>query len=248
MHEKEVRDHLQGALNLYRDDVSTLKQTYEQKIRVLEDNNQRLANTVKTLRANLEIAGKKNVEPGRQIHDLVDSKNALQQDYWRLKKDFDECQRKIEELERENQRLRRETVKPAGQAGYEERRRAPEEKAAEYKELPSILEAFNRWAANPAPGTLPLGFRYAEGEFRIRSKNDYRQSSSGSSKWIVNTTGGKKYLLPNPLSFDLLTNISELYQMDMSRLQPSRNRLKVIKPCELLDEGYINYPGELIIL
>jgi hypothetical protein len=111
-----------------------------------------------------------------------------------------------------------------------------------------MLDAFNRWAANPVPRTLPSGFAYAEGEFKIRSKNDYKPASSSESKWIVNTRGGKKYLLPNPLSFNQLTNISELYHMDMSRLQPANNKIKIVKPCELLDGGYINYPGELTIL
>jgi predicted nuclease with TOPRIM domain len=235
-------------------DIRALEQKCQETINRLQDDNSRLLaekNRYKEgyqrIHINLDNANKKINERGKQIQYFQDEKTALQQDYRQLNRNFDECRLKIEELERENQRLRRETIKPLDEAVYGDRK-APEKKVPEYEEWPLIFDAFNRWAANPTPRTLPSGFSYVEGEFRIRSKNDYRPSSSDGSKWIVNTKGGKKYLLPNPLSFDLLTNISELYHMDMSRLQASNNKIKIVKPCELLDEGYINYPGELTIL
>jgi hypothetical protein len=154
------------------------------------------------------------------------------QAYQQLKKSSDENLRKITELEAENQRLRNVSAQETG----------------EYEEQPAVvLDDFNKWAANPVPA-LPSGFSYIEGEFRIRTKNVYTASSSSESKWIVNIKGDKKYLLPNPLSFNQLTNIKELYLMDMSRLRPSNNKIKIAKPCELLDECFINYPGELTIL
>jgi hypothetical protein len=228
MSEKEVQGHLQEVLNLYRSDFSALKQGYEESFR--------------SIKADLDTANRHNADQEKQVQYLRDENYKLQQYYRQI---FDEYKRKIAEIERENRRLR-ETVALA-QADYAERR-ASEKKAAEYEEGPPILDAFNRWAANPSSRALPSGFVYAEGEFRILSKNIYRSSPSSGSRWIVNTTDGKKYLLPNPLSFNQLTNINELYHMDMSRLQPANNKIKVVKACELLDEGYINYPGELTIL
>lgn len=160
----------------------------------------------------------------------------LQKAHQELKKYSDENLRKIAELQTENQRLRN----------------VPAPKAVEpleHEEQPAAdIDDFNKWAASPVP-VLPSGFSYTEGEFRIRAKNAYRLSSSNGSKWIVNTKGGKKYLLPNPLSFDQMTNISELYAMNRVHLRgKGQNRMRVKKPCEMADNGWIDYPGELQLL
>jgi flagellar basal body-associated protein FliL len=109
------------------------------------------------------------------------------------------------------------------------------------------LTVFNSWAANPAVD-LPQAFYYLQGDFRIRETHTLKESAT-PSKWISNRYGSAKYLLPNPNSFDTMTNISELYDMDMTRLKTKgQNRIHVVKPCEMADNGYINYPGELQLL
>jgi hypothetical protein len=109
------------------------------------------------------------------------------------------------------------------------------------------LEVFNSWAANPAL-SLPEAFYYLQGDFRIRVTHALKESAR-PSMWIGNRYGSEKYLLPNPNFFEPMTNISELYGMDMTRLKAKgQNRIQVIKPCEMADNGYVNYPGELQIL
>jgi hypothetical protein len=109
------------------------------------------------------------------------------------------------------------------------------------------LEVFNSWTANPAV-PLPEAFYYLQGDFRIRVTHTLKESA-GPSKWISNRYGNTKYLLPNPNFFDPMTNISELYVMDMTRLKTKgQNRVRVILPCEMADNGYVNYPGELQLL
>ncbi|MDR2477446.1 MAG: hypothetical protein LBD18_06655 [Treponema sp.] len=106
------------------------------------------------------------------------------------------------------------------------------------------LEVFNSWAANPA-APLPEAFYYLHGEFRIRGTHTFKESAA-PSRWITNREGSKKYLLPNPNFFDQMTNISELYTMNRAQLKgKGQNRIRVIKPCEMADKGWIDYPGEL---
>jgi hypothetical protein len=109
------------------------------------------------------------------------------------------------------------------------------------------LEVFNSWGANPAD-PLPEAFYYLQGEFRIRETHSLKESTV-PSRWIINREGSKRYLLPNPNFFDQMTNISELYTMNRAQLRgKGQNRIRIIKPCEMADNGWIDYAGELQLL
>jgi uncharacterized repeat protein (TIGR02543 family) len=113
----------------------------------------------------------------------------------------------------------------------------------------NVKDVFNNWASNPST-SLPKAFWYIEGDMKIRSPRDLKESLTGAdSKWISNREGTKKYLFPNPNSFNQMTNISELYRMDMSKLKAKgQNRIKITNPCEMTKDGFVEFPGELEIL
>jgi hypothetical protein len=110
-----------------------------------------------------------------------------------------------------------------------------------------VADAFNLWAANPN-GPLPEAFYYIEGEMNIRTKREIKESA-GETKWITNRNGIKKYLFPNPNSFNQMTNILELYKMDQAKLKGrGQNKIKIITPCEMTKEGFVEFAGELELL
>jgi hypothetical protein len=110
-----------------------------------------------------------------------------------------------------------------------------------------VLNDFNSWAANPA-GALPGGFRYLEGDFKIRSTKLIKECAS-PSKWIINKVGSKKFLFPNPNTFDQMTNINELYLTKEGVLKPQgQNKIQIAKACEISNDGFIEFPGEMRLL
>ncbi|MDR2194421.1 MAG: hypothetical protein LBP19_08155 [Treponema sp.] len=111
----------------------------------------------------------------------------------------------------------------------------------------TTISAFNAWAANP--GTkLPNEFYYLEHDMRVRREQPLTPSAM-ETKWISNKNGSKKYLFPNPNSFDQMTDIKELYNMDLTKLRSKgQNKIRITEPCEMSGSGFINYPGELTLL
>jgi hypothetical protein len=110
-----------------------------------------------------------------------------------------------------------------------------------------VIEAFNQWAANPV-GPLPEAFYYIEGEMNIRTKHELKEISV-SSKWIINRKGTRKYLFPSPNSFNQMTNILELYKMDLTKLKgKGQNKIRIITPCEMTKDGFVEFAGELELL
>ncbi|MDR2194422.1 MAG: hypothetical protein LBP19_08160 [Treponema sp.] len=112
------------------------------------------------------------------------------------------------------------------------------------------VSAFNIWASNPI-SRLPDNFYYLEHDMRVRREQSLTPSAT-ETRWISNKDAsktGKKYLFPNPNFFDQMTDISELYIMDLTKLRPrGQNRITITKPCEMSGSGYINYHGELTLL
>ncbi|GHV78315.1 hypothetical protein AGMMS49944_01060 [Spirochaetia bacterium] len=109
------------------------------------------------------------------------------------------------------------------------------------------LDVFNKWAGNPS-SDLPKAFYYIEGDIKIRTKHSIKESFT-ETKWITNREGMKKYLFPNPCSFNQMTDISTLYEMDQAKLKgKGQNKIKVVKPCEMIEAGFIEFKGELEIL
>jgi hypothetical protein len=114
-------------------------------------------------------------------------------------------------------------------------------------QIDSIIAKFNNWAANPI-GVIPSGFTFLAGDFRIRTQQVMTETAE-ETKWITNSGGGKKYLLPNPNMFNQMTNISELYTIDQRMLkEKGKNKIQIIKPCEILSHGWIAFTGEIKIL
>ena len=110
-----------------------------------------------------------------------------------------------------------------------------------------ILSCFNDWASNPHT-KLPQAFYYIKGDVKIRTNMQLLESDM-PTKWIVNRICDKKYLFPNPNTFDDRTDIKQIYDMDLKALKPKgQNRIKIIKPCEMTDKGFIEFKGELQLL
>ena len=111
-----------------------------------------------------------------------------------------------------------------------------------------IVEKFNKWASNHPSSELPREFSYLEGEIKVRTAQ-YPRETSSKTKWIWNKTGDIKYLFPNPNFFDQMTDISDLYLMDMTRLrEKGSNKIRITTPCEVMDSGFINFQGKLELL
>ncbi|MDR1159651.1 MAG: hypothetical protein LBK69_03395 [Syntrophomonadaceae bacterium] len=110
------------------------------------------------------------------------------------------------------------------------------------------IEDFNKWASDPYSVNLPSWFYYVKGDVKIREEQKLAETGEPAA-WICNRRGTKKYLLPNPCVFDGLTNISKFYKMDAAGLKAKgQNRLMVKTPCVMSDKGWIEYPGELVLL
>ncbi|GMO17270.1 MAG: hypothetical protein Pg6A_03570 [Termitinemataceae bacterium] len=156
----------------------------------------------------------------------------LKNDVRRLENEKSEYQNRITGLEAENRSLK------------ENKRIADGIKSGSL----DPVSVFNDWASNPST-PLPRAFYYIEGEMKIRGKRELKESQNADSKWISNREGSQKYLFPNPNSFSQMTNISELYKMDLSKLKAKgQNRVKIIKPCDMTNNGFVEFPGELEIL
>ncbi|GMO38924.1 MAG: hypothetical protein Ta2B_18420 [Termitinemataceae bacterium] len=115
--------------------------------------------------------------------------------------------------------------------------------------LDDVVAAFNTWSARPTE-RLAAGFYYVEGDIKIRTTQEILSSNS-ASKWIANSNGNKKYIFPNPNLFDQLTDISEIFELDSNliKLAPiGENKIKIIKPCEISDNGFIRHRGEVKLI
>ena len=109
------------------------------------------------------------------------------------------------------------------------------------------VDSFNAWAANPTP-ELPPGFTYIKEEPKMRAAQELTPSGT-ETKWITNQGGDKKYLFPNPRTFDQYTD-TEMYAMDTVQLRAKgQNAARITAPCEMMaGSNFINYPGKLEIM
>jgi uncharacterized repeat protein (TIGR02543 family) len=111
-----------------------------------------------------------------------------------------------------------------------------------------VKDAFNHWAKNPSLPLPPEAFYYVEGDMKILTKREIKESAR-ETMWITNRKGDKKYLFPNPNLFDQMTSIFDLYKMDPTRLKGrGQNKIKIITPCEMAKNGFVEFPGELELL
>ena len=144
--------------------------------------------------------------------------------------------RKVQEMERKWDGLR------------EQKRQQEEVTHGITRRSLDVTEYFNSWAKNPSAPLPHETFYYIEGGMNIRTKCEIKESTT-ETKWITNRSGGKKYLFPNPNTFSPMTNINELYEMNQAKLKVrGQNKIKIVKPCEMTEDGFVNLPGKLEIL
>jgi hypothetical protein len=110
-----------------------------------------------------------------------------------------------------------------------------------------LIAKFNNWASYPQSRLDAMQFKYVSGEIKIRQPQPLAESSN-ETRWIVNRTGKKHYIFPNPCFFDEMTDISEFYKINGGLRPKGQNKLKIMKPCEISETGFIEYPGELELL
>jgi myosin heavy subunit len=111
-----------------------------------------------------------------------------------------------------------------------------------------IVATFNRWAKNPG-ALLPGQFRYANGELKLREKQEIKSCYDGNALWIVNTSGSTKYLFPNPNSIDQIAgDIDVLYKVTGTRNARGQNKVDIQEACVIKDDGWIEYKGTLSLI
>jgi uncharacterized repeat protein (TIGR02543 family) len=111
----------------------------------------------------------------------------------------------------------------------------------------SVTDAFNLWAKNPSIPLPREAFYYIEGDMKILTKREIKEAAR-ETMWITNRIENKKYLFPNPNLFDQMTEI-DLYKMDPVKLKRrGQNKIKIIIPCEMTKDGFVEFPGELELL
>ena len=110
----------------------------------------------------------------------------------------------------------------------------------------AVIATFNVWAANPAV-PFPAAFSFIAGDFRIRTTQQIIETPE-ESKWITNRGGGQKYLLPNPNSFNQMTVSDFLYKIIGTAKPKGQNKIRIIKPCAMTNDGFVEFSGELQIL
>jgi len=107
---------------------------------------------------------------------------------------------------------------------------------------------FNQWAQNPHL-PLPEYFTYVnitKLEFRI--KQEFFDTRT-ETEWIRNTISERKYLFPNPNKINNLSGpIDKFYKVTGTRKAEGLNSIKIINPCEIKEDNYIEFQGNLLIL
>ncbi|MDR1459353.1 MAG: hypothetical protein LBI60_03990 [Bacteroidales bacterium] len=110
------------------------------------------------------------------------------------------------------------------------------------------IESFNAWAKYPGQ-SLPSQFQYAEGDLTLREKQDIRFSSTNNATWIINKSGPAKYLFPNPNAIDQIGGkIDILYSVTGNRRARGQNKVNIQKACVIMEDGWIEYKGELSLI
>jgi polyhydroxyalkanoate synthesis regulator phasin len=139
------------------------------------------------------------------------------------------------------------TVAPAATPAPAKRGEPPSDpKVVHAAEVKAVTDAFNQWAANPS-SSLPHQFYCLKNYMSMRSECELIEASE-PTKWIANKTA-PLCLFPNPNFFTPHTDISEFYDMDITKLKPrGQNRIRVTVPCEMTEKGCVRDTGKLDLL
>jgi len=110
-----------------------------------------------------------------------------------------------------------------------------------------VVEIFNEWARDPKIA-LPSLFKYADGKLDLREKQAI-DNGNFNSLWIVNKTGQKKYVFPNPKIIEQIAgDIDAIYTVNGTRKAKGQNKIIILDACELRDDGWIEYKGKLDLI
>jgi hypothetical protein len=155
-----------------------------------------------------------------------------------------------QELEEQKIRLRKHETERAVEQQRIERQIQDQQQLEQQRnerQIRDIVSEYNEWAKNPV-SSLPVAFTYLEGDMRTRQEQSFKITAR-ESIWITNKNGRPRCLFPNPRLFDQMTDLNDIYKMDMSKLRSKgSNRIRIITPCMMSDKGFISYGGELELL
>jgi hypothetical protein len=229
---KPMREHLQNALDYFKNYQSRQSQVIETlnvNIRQIEQNKADLQQQFEQYKRDKES----------YIQRLSDAYRDFQRKNESLEKEKSCLSQECDKLRRENSVLQQKNTTSTTIKHNDTTLR--ESSIVDNK----IIAEFNAWSSNPVNPLLP-NFKYINGDIKIRSEQVFIDSFG--TKWIINRNESKKYLFPNPNLFDEATDISEFYKITGTLKSKGQNKIRIIKPCEIGDKGYINYPGELQII
>jgi DNA repair exonuclease SbcCD ATPase subunit len=244
---KFINSDLNGQiLNLKR-------QNQEKEYEILAQNN-----NIKKIAEKLQITTQEKQIIANNYINLETSYKKLELDFDKLKtklaslkaekdesdNDYKELRNERDDIIRERDKLREQLRQSEKMTVRNEPVRAPYVQKSNSSN--AMLSAFNSWAARPS-AILPNNFFYAEGNFKIRTKQDINETRE-PTEWIIYKSSGIRYLFPNPIFFNDRTDISYLYQGEMNFLKPRDNRIQILEPCEISETGFIEFPGKFKLL
>jgi len=171
-------------------------------------------------------------------------------------------QEKLETLENENKNLKKEiqslkneiiqqrikpNVSPIASTPSEDNKNAVSISSNNIVKA-NIIRTFNTWAKEPNTN-LPPQFSFADGELRLREKQNINKEGNNNSLWIINKSGTVEYLFPNPNAIDQIAgNIDTIYHVSGIRKAKGQNKVIIKEVCEIKDGNWIDYKGELSLL
>jgi len=182
--------------------------------------------------------------------------NNITQEINSLKSEIYKIQIKFDNVTIENQKLKNEIDQLKIKISQEENKSnaspiaSMENNKKSVASIPSdnIIKIFNDWASE-LKTNLSSQFFYADGELKLREKQNITRTDNNKSLWIINKSGNIKYLFPNPNAIDEIGgNIDTVYTVTGTRKAKGQNRVNILKACEINDDGWIEYKGELTLL
>jgi prefoldin subunit 5 len=168
-----------------------------------------------------------------------------------IRKEIEPLTIENKKLKEEIEQLKRQLVTQQQQAktsGHLSPSKANYQQGNDFFSFDQTIEAFNAWAKNPGV-SLPSSFCYAEGDLKLREKQEIQPSSANNATWVMNISGSTKYLFPNPNAIDQISGrIDTLYSITGNRRARGQNRVTIQKACCVQEDGWIEYKGALSLV
>jgi regulator of replication initiation timing len=184
------------------------------------------------------------------VSQLNNNEAQYQNNYIYLTGEISKIQKTIDNLITENKNLKNNIEQLKEKIIQQEKKSNVLPISSVSASIPSdnILKIFNDWAREPKTKP-PSQFTFAEGELKLRENQNIKETGNNNSLWIINKSGSIKYLFPNPNAIDGIGgDIDPVYTVTGTRKAKGQNKINVLKACEIKDDGWIEYKGELILL